>query len=126
MSFLKRLTIGRDDNGYVTNEITWPGENQSYQTILEAGVEQTLAVPEIAFRVLIVVPNGGAVSCGYGDTPLTLANPGSWLSQTAETNPILRPLEDPLGNRITTLRFISYTEDTVVNVIFYGANYSET
>jgi len=117
-----KLYLGEDDKGIVTYEIPWPGPGQSYQTILNADVEQTLSVPNWAYRVLIVVAGGGIVSCGYGDTALTLAKISVWQAELSEQNPILRPLKDPNGNRIETLRFISYTDNTPVNVIFYAKN----
>lgn len=120
MSKISRLFLGQDEKGNTTNEIPWPGQNQSYQIVLNAGIEQTLSVPDWAYSILIVVP-GGIVSCGYGDTALTLAG-GTWQSQPSEINPILRPAIDANGNRISTLRFISYTDDAPVNVIFYTRN----
>lgn len=122
MSRQSKLYLGKDDNGSVTYETPWPGENQSYQVQLAIGVEQTLAVPSWASSVKIVVP--GVVSCGYGDTPLTLAI-GNWQSELSEINPILRKLTDPNGNRISTLRFISYQDNIPINVVFYDKNESE-
>lgn len=120
MSKLSRLYLGQDEKGNTTNEIPWPGENQSFQRVLNAGVEQTIAVPDWAYSLIMVVPN--VVSCGYGDTPLTLATDAEWQSQLSEINPISRPAFDPNGNRITTLRFISYVDGAPVNVIFYTRN----
>lgn len=120
MPTVSRLYLGEDDKGNVINEIQWPGVGQSFDTLLEMNTEVTLAVPEWATKVSCVVQPGGAVKIGYGTTPLTLPTAGVWNSETAEQNPILRSLFDPIGNKIDTLRFISFTDQVYMNVIFYA------
>lgn len=128
MSLLTRFKLGRDDGGYVTNEVNWaPGEN-TYKRALEGGVEATLPVPSWAYRFRLIVSPGSTVWCGHGDTPLALAIEGAWTLEASEMNPILRPTIDPSGNRITTLRFLAQLQDgadAYVQVIFYKQNDSE-
>lgn len=125
MSKVSRLYLAEDDKGNVINEIQWPGENQSFDRILEINTETTLSVPEWATKVSCVVQPGGAVKIGYGPDALTLPSVGVWQSQRAEHNPILRSLFDPNGNKIDTLRLISITDQTSVNVIFYAKDESD-
>lgn len=117
--FLRKLNIGRDDGGYVTGEIPWTSERQSQKFKLDNGVERTLAVPTWVHKIMFVVMPGGAVWCGHGDVALVLANNTTWTNEASELNPILRPAFDAVGNRISTVRLLSETDDTVVNVIFY-------
>lgn len=122
--FRSKLRIGRDDNGYATNEISWPNLDQSQKVALSAGVSETLAVPEWAYRAKFTVASGGVVWCGYGATPLVLAT-GNFAKEQSELNPIIRPTFDSLGNRISTLRFLS-ENDTFISVIFYSRYDSDT
>lgn len=121
--FKSKLSIGRDDRGYVTNEISWPSLEQSQKITLSTGAEQTIAVPTWAYRVKFTVGAGGSVWCGYGATPLVLST-GSFANEQSELNPIVRPVFDSDGERISTLRFLS-ENDTFINVIFYTRNDSD-
>ena len=123
MGLFTRLRIGRDDNGYVTNEIQWPRAEESVQFSLATGVEKTLVVPESAYRARFIVSPGGIAWIGYGSSPLL---PVSAISNaSSETNPIVRPMFTPdTGDRITTLRFLS-ENDCWVNVVYQGQYDSE-
>ena len=118
MGFLTKLKLGRDDAGYVTNEIPWASLEQSLKVKLDIGVEKTLAVPSFAFRFKITVSPGGVVWCGHGSTPLAIATT-NFVNETSEQNPIIRSVFDASGTRISTLRFLSETDDAFVQVIFY-------
>ena len=124
MTIFSKLRIGRDDNGYVTNEISWPSSNQSYKVALSTGVEETLSVPTWAYRIKYTTGAGGIVWCGFGSSPLALAT-GNFSSEVSELNPIVRPAFDNLGNHISTLRFLS-ENDTFISVIFYSKYDSDT
>ena len=123
-AFIRKLVLGRDDQGYVTNEIPWASLAQSQKTLLEGGVEQTLAVPTWAFRIKFTISPGSVVWCGHGSTPLQHAT-DSFTNELSELNPIVRPAFDAAGDRISTLRFLAETAagtDAWVHVIFYAKN----
>ena len=124
MGFFSKLVIGRDDNGYVTNEIPWPDVNQANKIGLTAGITESLPVPTWAYRIKYTVAPGGIVWCGHGANPLVPAIGGSFSNEASELNPILRPAFDHLCNRISTLQFLS-ENDTFLSVIFYRKNDSD-
>ncbi|WP_299079131.1 hypothetical protein [uncultured Paraglaciecola sp.] len=119
MSIFSKLRIGRDDSGYVTNEIPWPKVEQSSKIGLEARTPASITVPESAYHVRFIPASGGVVWCGYGDSSLAPATVGIFTNEASELVPIARPVFDPLGERISTLQFLS-ENDTFLNVIFYG------
>ncbi len=118
MGFLTKLKLGRDDAGYVTNEIPWASLEQSLKIKLDIGAQITLAVPSFAFRAKFTVSPGGVVWCGHGSTPLAIATT-SFVNEISELNPIVRPMFDASGTRISTLRFLAETDDVWVQIIFY-------
>ena len=122
-AFIRRLVLGRDDNGYVTNEIPWGSLEQGQKVSLHAGVEETLTVPSWAFRIKYTIAPGGVVWCGHGSTALVVAT-DTFSNELSELNPIIRPVFDSAANRISTLRFLS-ENDTWAHVIFYDRNYSD-
>lgn len=124
MSFLTKLGLARDDGGYVTNEIPWGSLVQGQKIKLDNGVEKTLAVPTWAFRAKYTISPGGAVWCGHGSTPLAIATT-SFVNELSELNPIVRSAFDAAGNRISTYRFLSETDNTWVHVLFYNKNNSD-
>jgi len=123
MGLFSKLKIGRDDSGYVTNEIPWGQINQSQKIELSTGIEKTLSVPTWAYRIKYTVGAGGIVWCGFGTTPLSTAT-SSFVNEVSELNPILRPTFNYLGQRIVTLRFMP-ENDTFLSVIFYPKNNSD-
>ena len=123
MGLFSKLIIGRDDSGYVTNEIPWGQISQMQKVRMAAGVEETLTVPTWAYHIKYTVAPGGIVWCGLGTTPLLPASL-TFTNEASELNPILRPAFDYLGKRISTLRFLS-ENDTFISVIFYRKNDSE-
>lgn len=124
MGFKRKLKLGRDDGGYVTNEIPWGSIEQLHKTKLENGVEITLAVPTWAFRYKCTPAPGGAVWCGHGSVSLQIAQDGVWINELSEMNPIIRPTFDAGNNRISTLRFLS-ENDTWMHVTFYSKDESD-
>lgn len=127
MGFRRKLKLGRDDGGYVTNEIDWVSLEQGQKIELEGGVEKTLTVPTWAFRIKFTINPGSTVWCGHGSTPLVQST-NNWVNELSELNPIVRPAFDAGGNRISTLRFLAEPvtgPDAWVHVIFYGKNDSD-
>lgn len=127
MGFIRKFILGRDDGGYVTNEVPWVSLEQGQKIELEGGVEKTLAVPTWAFRIKFTVNPGATVWCGHGSTPLQQSE-SDWLNELSELNPIVRPAFDAGGIRISTLRFLAEPvdgPDAWVHVIFYGKNDSD-
>lgn len=116
--FIRKLIIGKDDNGNVTNEVSWADVSQGQKISLAAGVEKTLTVPLKAYHIKFSVAPGGIVWCGHGATPLVAAT-SSFANDLSELNPIVRPAFDASGARISTLRFLS-ENSTFIQVIFYG------
>ncbi len=125
--FIRKLFLGRDDAGHVTNEIPWGALEQGQKILLEGGLEQTLAVPSWAFRIKFTISPGSTVWCGHGSTSLQLATE-NFVNELSELNPIIRIAFDAAGNRISTLRFLAQPvggPDALVHVIFYGKNDSD-
>jgi len=120
MSFFSKLKIGRDDGGYVTDEIPWGSIEQLKKIVLDNGVEKTLAVPTWAFRFLTTIAPGGVVWVGHGSTPLVIAT-DNFVNEVSHLNPIVRPLFDAANDPITTLRFLS-ENDTWAHVYFFKRN----
>ena len=123
MTAIRRLILGKDDNGTVTNEIPWGDITQLLKSGLSTGVEITLPIPIWVFKFKYTVAPGGIVWCGHGATPLVLAG-ASFTKEISELNPIVRPAFDSKGDRISTLRFLS-ENDTFVHVVFYKKDDSE-
>lgn len=124
MTHEARLTLIRDDTGKVTGEIPWQAAEMSHRIGVEATEEYTLEVPEEAYRAHFIPSPGLIVWIGYGDTELVPAGAGVWTTINGELNPGIRPMVDPDGNKIETLRFLSENEG-FINVVFYPQNATE-
>lgn len=112
------LNLRRDDTGKVTGEIPWQAAGISHRIGVEATEEYTLDVPADAYHAHFIPSPGLIIWIGYGDTELTPATAGVWDTSNSELNPGIRPMVDPSGNKIETLRFLAENEG-FINVVFY-------
>ena len=119
-----KLILLKDDTGKVTGEIPWQSSTKSHRIGIISDTEYTLSVPKNAYRAHFIPSPGLVIWIGWGNTPLTAAIEEEWDTISGELNPGIRPMVDPDGNKINTLRFIS-ENDGFLNVIFYAKNGSE-